>query len=169
MPPAPLQCRGCLPIQWAVSLTTALHHCIVNAISHFSVCCLLSMPAGFQLEWSNCSLFQVFPDAPPQLLQPCVWPLPCTAAYHAVAVAHDVVATRGDFAAHGPHFVDWCGWAEEGVCSMAAVPLNTCSRPAGVLSLGSSQVGGGPGVVCLVLGMRMQVLLYGVRHRASPD
>jgi hypothetical protein len=50
------------------------------------------------------------------------------------------VVTTGDYAAEGPHFLDWKALAEHGNVSMAAVPMHSCNKPVAVLCLASKQV-----------------------------
>jgi hypothetical protein len=50
------------------------------------------------------------------------------------------VVTTGDYAAEGPHFLDWKALAENGNVSMAAVPMHSCNKPVAVLCLASKQV-----------------------------
>lgn len=45
----------------------------------------------------------------------------------------------GDYAAQGPHFLDWKSLHEKGCVSMVAIPMFSCNVPVGVLCLASSK------------------------------
>jgi hypothetical protein len=87
-------------------------------------------------------VFQLVPGRGPLVQPPPSWPLTCTASYHAAVVAAEAVVT-GDFAARGPHFLDWKALAERGCVSMAAAPMFSCNQAVGVLCLASTEVGRG--------------------------
>jgi len=102
------------------------------------VCFLCS--AGCGLDWSNCCVFNLYAGRGPVVQAPPSWPVTCTATCYAAVSVQDVVTT-GDYAAEGPHFLDWKALAEHGNTSMAAVPMYICNKPVAVLCLASKQVG----------------------------
>lgn len=84
-------------------------------------------------------MFNLYASRGPVVQAPPTWPVACTATCYAAASARDVVVTA-DYAAKGPHFLDWKALAEQGCVSMAAVPLFSCNRPVAVLCLASTKV-----------------------------
>ncbi|KAF8070963.1 mug157-like protein [Scenedesmus sp. PABB004] len=89
------------------------------------------------LDWCNCCVFRLTGGRGAVVQEPPAWPVACTAACHAAVAAGGVVVT-GDYAARGPHFLDWKSLAEQGAVSMAAVPMFARGRPVAVLCLASS-------------------------------
>jgi len=102
---------------------------------------LQAIRGGCSLDWSNCCVFSLHKTRGPLVQPPPAWPLPCTAAFHAAMEAADLVSTP-DYAASGPHFLDWKALAEKGCVSMAAAPMFSCKKPVAVLCLASDQVRG---------------------------
>lgn len=84
-------------------------------------------------------MFHLYPGRGPVVQAPPSWPVTCTATCYAAVTVQDVLTT-GDYAADGPHFLDWKALAEQGSVSMAAVPMYSCNRPVAVLCLASTQV-----------------------------
>eukprot|EP00878_Enallax_costatus_P017333 GHUV01018204.1.p1 GENE.GHUV01018204.1~~GHUV01018204.1.p1 ORF type:complete len:568 (+),score=175.64 GHUV01018204.1:651-2354(+) len=93
---------------------------------------------GHGLDWSNCCVYNLYPDRGAVVQPPPFWPVTCTASCYAAVSARCVVAA-GDYTVNGPHFLDWKCLAERGCRSMAAVPMFSCSRPVAVLCLASDQ------------------------------
>jgi GAF domain-containing protein len=84
-------------------------------------------------------VFHLFPGRGPVVQVAPSWPVTCTATCYAAVTVQDVLIT-GNYAAEGPHFLDWKALAEQGAVSMAAVPMYSCNRPVAVLCLASKQV-----------------------------
>jgi GAF domain-containing protein len=84
-------------------------------------------------------VFRLYPGRGPVVQPHPSWPVACTATCYAAASVGDAVVT-GDYAAQGPHFLDWKSLAEKGCVSMAAVPMFSCNRPVAVLCLASDKV-----------------------------
>lgn len=84
-------------------------------------------------------MFRLYPGRGPVVQPHPSWPVACTATCYAAVSVGDAVVT-GDYAAHGPHFLDWKSLAEKGCVSMAAVPMFSCNRPVAVLCLAADKV-----------------------------
>lgn len=104
-----------------------------------AVCLHVVAYAGCGLDWSNCCIFNLYPGRGPVVQAQPSWPVTCTATCYAAVTVQDVVTT-GNYAAEGPHFLDWKALAEQGNVSMAAVPMHSCNKPVAVLCLASKQV-----------------------------
>lgn len=99
---------------------------------------LQAFRAGCGMDWSNCCVFRLYPGRGPVVQPHPSWPVACTATCYAAVSVGDAVVT-GDYAAHGPHFLDWKSLAEKGCVSMAAVPMFSCNRPVAVLCLAADK------------------------------